>query len=481
LWEVFGQEQGFEEYQYIAPHPDLPVDGHNAVKPVKTEKKALRKNKKDIASLRVSFSGVFTVDAMIEGTIDDAGMWPYGRIHLALVVLYETYRPKSRLDRIQLDMDKLTIKMDDSDHPDVLSELAMMVRKKYRRRRTKPTWDELISCIVTGSSLFYQTHFTTMMLRMDHEEDGQIVMNAMKQLGNELYTASHLSQTNVESAHETSLMQFKKKQQDQWTQGMQCYWCWKLGHKSADCSRRQAGQPKLPRPGSTITGAPRGGGNNNNNNNSDGGGKSLCTRCKGQHHTNNCYHDPANAAKRPKGWLVGGIKKEFGTVLIDAGVHKPDFLIIATEHDCSIDSSIIDSTIAKDHDCSIDSSVFNSTIAKEHESNELVPNFSLVAIDSLTVFEARPAIDAQLLLIQDQVNNGQMSFPDNFELLYDKNVWILHTGASCNSSGCMDGAVNIRDDNSEVIPANGVCIKQDKIGDIPCSKLDKFGNHVNYT
>jgi hypothetical protein len=32
-----------------------------------------------------------------------------------------------------------------------------------------------------------------------------------------------------------------------------------------------------------------------------------------------------------------------------------------------------------------------------------------------------------------------------------------------------------------VIPANGVTIKQTKIGDIPCSKLDKFGNHVNYT
>jgi hypothetical protein len=95
LWEVFGQEQDFNEYQTIVPHPDLPVDGRNAVKPVKTEKKALRKNKKAIASLRVSFSGVYTVDAMIEGTIDDAGMWLYGRIHLALVVLYETYRPKS--------------------------------------------------------------------------------------------------------------------------------------------------------------------------------------------------------------------------------------------------------------------------------------------------------------------------------------------------------------------------------------------------
>jgi hypothetical protein len=165
------------------------VDRHNAVKPVKTKKKALKKNKKAIASLRVSFSGIFTVDAMIEGTIDDVGMWPYGRIHLALVDLYNTYWAKSRLDIIQLDMDKLTIKMGDADHPDVLFELAMMVRKKYQRRRTKPTWDELISCIVIGSSLFYQTHFTTIMLKLDGEEDGQVVMTAMKQLGNELYTA----------------------------------------------------------------------------------------------------------------------------------------------------------------------------------------------------------------------------------------------------------------------------------------------------
>jgi hypothetical protein len=127
--------------------------------------------------------------------------------------------------------------MGDNDHPDVLFELAMMVRKKYRRRRTKPTWDKLISCIVTGLS-----HFTTIMLKLDHEQDGQIVKNAMKQLGNELYTASHLSRTNVESAQETSLVQFNKnKQQYQWTQGMQCYWCWKLGHKSSDCSCRQAG------------------------------------------------------------------------------------------------------------------------------------------------------------------------------------------------------------------------------------------------
>jgi hypothetical protein len=163
-------------------------------------------------------------------------------------------------------MDKLTIKMGDSDHPDVLFELAMMVRKKYRRRRTKTTWDELISCIVTGSSLFYQTHFTTIMLKLDHEEDGRVVMNAMKQLGNELYTASHLSRTIVESAHETSLVQFKK-QQDQWTQGIQCFWCWNLGHKAPDCPQRATGDSRLPNPGSDNNNNTSNGENDNNNNN----------------------------------------------------------------------------------------------------------------------------------------------------------------------------------------------------------------------
>jgi hypothetical protein len=42
LWEVFGQDNGFDEYQSIVPHPDLPVNGHNTVKLEKSEKKALK-------------------------------------------------------------------------------------------------------------------------------------------------------------------------------------------------------------------------------------------------------------------------------------------------------------------------------------------------------------------------------------------------------------------------------------------------------
>jgi hypothetical protein len=62
------------------------------------------------------------------------------------------------------------------------------------------------------------------MLEMDQNPDGQVVLSAMKKLGNELYLAGSLSRTNVESAHETSLVQFNKKKTttDQWTSGMQC-------------------------------------------------------------------------------------------------------------------------------------------------------------------------------------------------------------------------------------------------------------------
>jgi hypothetical protein len=50
-WEVFGQDHQFNEYQCDIWHPDLPVDGHVSVTMTKDEKKALKKNKKAIASL----------------------------------------------------------------------------------------------------------------------------------------------------------------------------------------------------------------------------------------------------------------------------------------------------------------------------------------------------------------------------------------------------------------------------------------------
>jgi hypothetical protein len=52
-WEVFGQDHRFDEYQTDVLHTDLPVDGHVTVSMTKDQKKALKKNKKVIASLQI--------------------------------------------------------------------------------------------------------------------------------------------------------------------------------------------------------------------------------------------------------------------------------------------------------------------------------------------------------------------------------------------------------------------------------------------
>jgi hypothetical protein len=270
------------------------------------------------------------------------------------------------------------------------------------------------------------------MLEMDQEPDGQVVLTSLKKLGNELYLAGSLSRTNVESSHETSLIQFNKKKTttDQWTSGMQCYWCWKLGHKSSDCKRRPAGEPKLPKPGSKIRAAPGGGGKT----------QAPCGRCKGKHLTKHYYHDPANASKRPAGWIVR--TKDVGTVAIDSDssdsfvkVHKPDFSIIAVERPSQasnnglwlIDTGAVPTIAEKAVELVTIKPVNVSTLGGEIKL--IKPDFFLVAIDS-SAAQPELAIDAQLLLIHDRVNSGHMTFPDNFDLLYDKNIWIFDTGAS---------------------------------------------------
>ena len=91
-WEVFAGDYGFDEYIPIKLHPDLPIKGHATPKEDldKDEKRALKMNRRALASIRISFVAVWSVDAMIESTIDE-DEWTYGQIHLVLQQLYDKY------------------------------------------------------------------------------------------------------------------------------------------------------------------------------------------------------------------------------------------------------------------------------------------------------------------------------------------------------------------------------------------------------
>ena len=104
--------------------------------------------------------------------------------------------------------------MSEEDHPEFLFDKVMMLSKEVSTKKNQPNWDELISSVVTSSSSTYQTPFKTKMLEMDKEIDGQVVFRALKEFGNELHTAGSPNRTNNESAHEISLIQFLKGDND---------------------------------------------------------------------------------------------------------------------------------------------------------------------------------------------------------------------------------------------------------------------------
>jgi hypothetical protein len=58
-WKVLGEDHRFDEYQYEILHPDLPTDRHAMVSMSKEEEKALKKNKKATASIRISFASTY--------------------------------------------------------------------------------------------------------------------------------------------------------------------------------------------------------------------------------------------------------------------------------------------------------------------------------------------------------------------------------------------------------------------------------------
>jgi hypothetical protein len=137
-----------------------------------------------------------------------------------------------------------------------------------------------------------------------------------------------------------------------------------------------------------------------------------------------------NASTQPAGWIVK--MKDVVTVAIDSNssdsfvkVHKPDFSIIAVERPSQasnngpwlIDTGVVPTIAEEAVELVTIKPVTVSTLGDEVKL--IKSDFSLVAINS-SAAQPESAINAQLLLIHDRVNSGHMTFPDNFDLLYDK-------------------------------------------------------------
>ena len=70
------------------------------------------------------------------------------------------------LDHVQLNRDKLMIKMTNNEHPDKLFERMFAVKKQYAHRQNgiQPSMPQLIACVINGLSDDYKAAFTTKLL-----------------------------------------------------------------------------------------------------------------------------------------------------------------------------------------------------------------------------------------------------------------------------------------------------------------------------
>ena len=125
----------------------------------------------------------------------------------------------------------------------------------------------------------------------------------------------------------------------------------------------------------------------------------------------------------------------------------------------------------------------NSEVAFDNGQCE----FCCMALDHTPVnlmerLRSKSKLEGDLCEMESDILAGSMNTPENFQKLYDKNVFVFDTGATTTSTGNDEGAENVRyQEGVETVASNGAMTKQLKFFDLPVEKLDKHGKHCNYT
>jgi len=159
-----------EEQVEVEKPPHMPENGYDEdldALPKKEKKKAnkcLKNHRKAMCEFELAVDSN-TLSSNIEATIV-LDKFPFGRLCLVLAGMYRVYRGVSMLDHVQLDKDKLTIRMTANAHPNVLFERMFAVKRQYVHRGNgpntiKPSMPQLIACVVNGASRDYSVALTT--------------------------------------------------------------------------------------------------------------------------------------------------------------------------------------------------------------------------------------------------------------------------------------------------------------------------------
>ena len=96
--------------------------------------------------------------------------------------------------------------------------------------------------------------------------------------------------------------------------------------------------------------------------------------------------------------------------------------------------------------------------------------------------ESKSKLEGDLCELESDILAGAVNTPENFAMLYNKNIFVFDIGATTTCTGSKEGAVNVRYQEAvATVSSNGAMTQQSETFDLPVEKLDKDGNHVNWT
>ena len=103
------------------------------------------------------------------------------------------------------------------------------------------------------------------------------------------------------------------------------------------------------------------------------------------------------------------------------------------------------------------------------------PDVTLIDISAPLQHHGVSEIETQLLKVVSQQELKYLPFPDLFELLFNRNMWIYNTGASEHTTKDPTGMTGCTSVTTNMLTTHGPYLTvQGKCGSLPCAKFDRF-------
>ena len=260
--------------------------------------------------------------------------------------------------------------------------------------------------------------------------------------------------------------------------------------------------------------------NNNNNNNHD----HNCGYCDGNHPTKGCrekkrhantkchlcgmtghikkycWHNEANAHKRPRNWKsrkFNGNNTNTGNTAVSDGGNSNDIEVILTSIGKQTGKSAVNNMPIElmmelaagdiNDDDSIDDDEFLEEII-DYVDDPVIMRRRIEKNDVIECYNDNPddVVDENGDLVEwfdkyvdkdleSALNAVEIPFPKAFEMLKHKNMWIADTGASTHSTPHKEGFVNIQKLNNKTLDTQSGELETSMKGDIPGVVCDPLG------